>query len=364
MYYFWKFIVYLLYVPYRLVFWTRFKNKRELRKHRGRGVVFVCNHKSYGDPPLMVFTIHRRLNFPITERLMKKRLWRFFFTTIGCFPVKKGNDLALMRHCLGALKKNQAVFIFPEGRRVFNAEDSLALRDGASMIAIKAGVPVVPMVLKRAPRPFRFNTIKVGSTISTEEYQGKKLDKQMLADLSGKRQAQMADMLDGFEVIKQKKWEKTPSVIARGIVFIDGKLLVIKRQNKGQEYFVFPGGHLDEGESVRDCAVREVLEETGVECEPIRCLYKFDYRGHPDERGRGMQSMYLCEYKSGDPRVTDAEEYTDTTRDNGTYEPTTVDIAEIGGIDLRPNYVRDQLVSDIEKYGVNLARPTRWLRHK
>ena len=358
MYYVWILVKIIFFIPYHLLYWSCFKNKRELRKHRGKGVVIVCNHKSFSEPPLMFMSIHRKVNFPIKEELLRKKFWKFFFTTIRCFPVKQGNDMALMRYCLKALKQKEAVFIFPEGRRVSDPEDALAVRNGASMMAIKGGVPVLPMVINRAPRPFRLTKVKIGTTISTEEYQNKRLEKSDLADLSAKIQTSMAELLEGFE-----KRPKDNSVISRGIVFKDEKLLAIKRVKKDQEYYVFPGGHIDNGETARDATVREVKEETDVDVAPVRLLYKYKFfnrKGNP--RANGMQSFYLCNYVDGTPQPTDAEEYTDTTRDNGTYEPTLLDIETLKTVDLRPVQIKDQLIKDIEKFGFALTRATKHVK--
>ncbi|MCC6569407.1 MAG: NUDIX domain-containing protein, partial [Anaerolineales bacterium] len=51
-----------------------------------------------------------------------------------------------------------------------------------------------------------------------------------------------------------------------GVVLIENnKIALIERHRAGLEYFVFPGGGVDEGESPEQAAVREAMEELGVE---------------------------------------------------------------------------------------------------
>ena len=45
----------------------------------------------------------------------------------------------------------------------------------------------------------------------------------------------------------------------------DGRILLIRRTDNN--YWSIPGGGLEPGESVRQAAAREVLEETGIVCE-------------------------------------------------------------------------------------------------
>lgn len=51
-----------------------------------------------------------------------------------------------------------------------------------------------------------------------------------------------------------------------GVVVIHGKKILLgKRKNShGEGEWAFPGGHLEFGESVQECAKRELLEETGL----------------------------------------------------------------------------------------------------
>ena len=51
-----------------------------------------------------------------------------------------------------------------------------------------------------------------------------------------------------------------------GVVLLeDNKVALIERHRAGLDYFVFPGGGVDEGESPEQGAIREAMEELGVE---------------------------------------------------------------------------------------------------
>lgn len=66
--------------------------------------------------------------------------------------------------------------------------------------------------------------------------------------------------------------EKRRPYVGIGVCVIkDKKVLLGKRKNAhGAGSWCFPGGHLEFGESIEQCARREVLEETGLEIENLR----------------------------------------------------------------------------------------------
>ena len=66
-------------------------------------------------------------------------------------------------------------------------------------------------------------------------------------------------------VITPPKW---PKAAASAVIFRDGDVLLVERGKPPVSgVWSLPGGHIEPGESARDAAQREILEETGVSVE-------------------------------------------------------------------------------------------------
>jgi 8-oxo-dGTP pyrophosphatase MutT (NUDIX family) len=90
---------------------------------------------------------------------------------------------------------------------------------------------------------------------------------------------------------------------AGGAVVHHGDVIVVvpvKRDAQHRRVLVLPKGHLDEGETEKAAAIREVTEETGVTAELIEKLgdveYSYERRGRRQEK---RVAFYLFEYRSG-----------------------------------------------------------------
>ena len=72
--------------------------------------------------------------------------------------------------------------------------------------------------------------------------------------------------MDILGVNRFETYSKT-RIGCRGIVIQDGNLLVSREEIS--DYWMLPGGGLENGETLSECCAREVLEETGYLVEPI-----------------------------------------------------------------------------------------------
>ena len=101
-------------------------------------------------------------------------------------------------------------------------------------------------------------------------------------------------------------------VVARGITFIDNKVLLIERYRKENDkllhYFTIPGGGVDDNETFEETAIRETMEETTCKIEIIKYLGK-EYYPH------GICHWFYCKYLSGTPTLG-GEEKERNNKDN------------------------------------------------
>lgn len=59
------------------------------------------------------------------------------------------------------------------------------------------------------------------------------------------------------------------------LIYDDERILVEERKGDGYSGLIFPGGHIEPGESLTNSVIREVKEETGLDiCNPQPCGYK------------------------------------------------------------------------------------------
>ena len=147
-----------------------------------RPVVFCANHTSGFDPVLICCAF--KSDYPV--RLMaKKQLFSipglgWLIRNMGAFPVDRGHsDISAVKNSIGALRDGFSLIIFPEGTRIRDGK-RLEPKSGAAMIAIRSGVQMVPVYIKKAKGMFRktpvvfgepYDPVYTGRKGTAEEYQ-------------------------------------------------------------------------------------------------------------------------------------------------------------------------------------------------
>ncbi|MEI6627647.1 MAG: NUDIX domain-containing protein [bacterium] len=128
------------------------------------------------------------------------------------------------------------------------------------------------------------------------------------------------------------------------IIIQNDKILLIHRLKEGREYYVFPGGGIENSETPEQTAVREVKEETSVDIKLEKLLYRHFY-----DNGE-TQYYYLASYISGNPRMnSDTNEARKMKEDpTALYEPKWYELKDISQMILYPLEIRDWLIDDLK----------------
>ncbi len=146
------------------------------RKVKDGACVYIGNHYTIFDPVYVAITtwelvhfVGKRENFetPILGSVMRK---------VKAIKVNRdGNDVRGLLDCLKCLKNNEKISLYPEGTRNKTEEELLPFRHGAAVMAIRAKVPIVPIVLYKKPKFFRVAHVIYGEPFELTEYYDKKL---------------------------------------------------------------------------------------------------------------------------------------------------------------------------------------------
>lgn len=111
--------------------------------------VVVSNHQSSSDP-FLISWLPWDMRWVAKEELFKLPLIGQLMHLSGDIPLRRGERASvqeMFKECHATLKAGVSVMLFPEGTRSRDGELQ-AFKDGAFDLAIKAGVPVLPLVVE------------------------------------------------------------------------------------------------------------------------------------------------------------------------------------------------------------------------
>ena len=136
-----------------------------------------------------------------------------------------------------------------------------------------------------------------------------------------------------------------------GIVPMNDGFVLMHRKNvirnkDYQEYYTFPGGHLEEGETLEEGVIREIKEEFGIHVKLIKQLYKLE-----NTKLNMEEYFFLCEYVDGKFGTGDGEEFSNNPayKDSGEYIPEIVKRKNISDLVLLPLEIKEKFLQDIQE---------------
>jgi 1-acyl-sn-glycerol-3-phosphate acyltransferase len=116
--------------------------------------IFTPNHQSFIEVPLMVTYINRNPAYLAKKEVFKFPIFGYGIGLIGCVPVDRSHSPSAVesaRRATENLRRGKSYVVYPEGTR--SPDGRLhPFKKGAFMMALDAGVPVVPVSISGATR--------------------------------------------------------------------------------------------------------------------------------------------------------------------------------------------------------------------
>lgn len=119
-------------------------------------------------------------------------------------------------------------------------------------------------------------------------------------------------------------------VSVRAVIFDGDSIITMFRSKKKEdgtrkEYYVIPGGGVEEGESLEEALIREIKEELGIDVEIVKYLQEV-------EEEKAIQHFYFCKTCDHDLKITGIEN--ERNNEDNFYEIRKLKIADLDKVDI------------------------------
>ena len=162
-------------------------------------------HRSNIDTPLSAFVTRRRVRFMGKDSLWKQKQVGAFLSLLGGFPVTRGAaDLEALKRCVAVLDAGEPLVMFPEGTRQSGATLH-PLFEGPAYVALKRGVPIVPVGIGGTERVMRKGSkmiwphkchVTIGSPIDVEHGGNGRVDRERMTQITAELANRLQTVFD------------------------------------------------------------------------------------------------------------------------------------------------------------------------
>lgn len=138
------------------------------------GYLICSNHICLADPIVICAGFRHKINIMAKKELFKVPILAPLIRALGAYPVDRGGaNTGTIKQTIKMLQNGESVCIFPQGTRQRGKRiEETPLKTGAAMMAVRAGVPIIPVRVKMKNERFflfRRTELIIGKPISQEE---------------------------------------------------------------------------------------------------------------------------------------------------------------------------------------------------
>lgn len=151
------------------------EGKKYTNKIKG-GAIIAANHTSFADPFIVGITFwYRRLLFLVAEIVMQGKLRSLLLKGVGAIRIDRNHaDIEAINKSVQKLKQGYLLTVFPQGE-IHKKDDIDTIKSGAVLMALRAGVPIIPIHILPRKRWYNMRTVVIGNAIYPKEYCQRKL---------------------------------------------------------------------------------------------------------------------------------------------------------------------------------------------
>lgn len=146
------------------------------RENIPEGAALLCpNHTKASDPLFAVFAMGLRYRPQVMakEEIMKIPVLGWILGKAGVFAVARGkSDVGAIKRAMKCLKDGDKLLMFPEGTRSKDGDLGEG-KTGVAMLALRTGVPIVPMYIPAKKRWFRRTPVVFGEPFLPQAESGR-----------------------------------------------------------------------------------------------------------------------------------------------------------------------------------------------
>ncbi len=200
---FMNFLRFLLY-PLQFIFYpTKFHGNKKV----GKGpCLYIGNHQSFIDIFYPAHTTKEGIHYLAKIEIMTAPILHGWGKRIGAIAVRRdGSDIRPFMDAMRVLKNGEKVAIYPEGTRNRENCEIRPFHGGAAMLAIKAKVPVVPVVVCNKPRFLHMTHVYVGEPFELSEYYDRKLTQEEYASADEALRQTLITLRETFLASRKKR---------------------------------------------------------------------------------------------------------------------------------------------------------------